>query len=173
VPVFVFFLLFIVWSYLRTHHQNYSKRLSALHDEDELKQRKNMSFRGRPVRLPHSLSIGPVKLAGPKNCSPGSRETRLLSSENFEKWDSWDRTGTVRYCTVPYPFHLTSLLQPPNKNHPRAAHILIAFTKTKQQDYGNRSIGRNYCIGTTADGPFVAASIVACKQIVVVDASCT
>jgi hypothetical protein len=85
-----------------------------LHDEDELKQRKNMSFGGCPVRLPHSLSVGPVKLAGPTNRSPGSCETRFLSSEKFKKWDSWDRTGTVRYCTVPYPFHLTSSLQPPN-----------------------------------------------------------
>ncbi len=42
--VFVFFSLFIMWSYLRTHHQNYSKRLSALHDEDELKRRKGLKI---------------------------------------------------------------------------------------------------------------------------------
>ena len=67
------------------------------------------------------------------------------------------------------------LSTPPN--HLRAAHILIAFlaadAETKKQDDDNRSIGRNYCIGTTADGPYVAAGIVACHHIVVVDTSCT
>ncbi len=63
------------------------------------------------------------------------------------------------------------------QNHLRAAHISIIFlaaaVETKQQDYGNRSMGWNYCIGTTTDGPYVAAGIVACKHIVVVNASCT
>jgi hypothetical protein len=57
------------------------------------------------------------------------------------------------------------LLTPPN--HLRAAHILIAFlaptAETEKQDDNNRSIGRNYCIGTAADGPYVAAGIVACN----------
>jgi hypothetical protein len=79
----------------------------------------------------------------------------------------------VETCTWTTPNQ--PLLTP--QKHLRAVHISIAFlaatTKTKQQDYGNRSIGRNYCIGTTADGPFVAASIVPCNYIVVVDASCT
>ncbi len=63
------------------------------------------------------------------------------------------------------------------QNHLRATHILIAFlaaaAETKQQDNDNRSIGQNYCIGTIADSPYVAAGIVACKHIVVVDALCT
>jgi hypothetical protein len=63
------------------------------------------------------------------------------------------------------------------QNHLRAAHILIAFlaaaAETEQQDDDNRSIGRNYCIGTTLDGPYVAAGIVVCKHIVVVNALCT
>jgi hypothetical protein len=67
------------------------------------------------------------------------------------------------------------LLTPPNHLH--AAHILIAFlaaaVETKQQGDDNRSIGQNYCIGTAADGPYVAVGIVACNHIVVVDASCT
>jgi hypothetical protein len=67
-------------------------------------------------------------------------------------------------------------LSPP-PNHLRAAHILIAFiaaaAETKQQDNDTRSIGRNYCIGTTADGPYVAAGIVVCNHIVVVDSLCT
>jgi hypothetical protein len=62
-------------------------------------------------------------------------------------------------------------------NHLRAAHILIAFlaaaAETKKQDDDNRSIGLNYCIGTAADGPYVAAGIVACNHTVVVDTSCT
>jgi hypothetical protein len=67
------------------------------------------------------------------------------------------------------------LLTPPNHLH--AAHILIAFlaaaAETEKKDDDNRSIGRNYCIGTTADSPYVAAGIVACNHIVVVDTSCT
>jgi hypothetical protein len=67
------------------------------------------------------------------------------------------------------------LLTPPN--HLRAAHILIAFlaaaAETEKQDDDNKSIGRNYCIGTAADSPYVAAGIVACKHIVVVDTLCT
>ena len=63
------------------------------------------------------------------------------------------------------------------QNHLRAAHISIAFlaatAETEQQDDDNRSIGQNYCIRTTAEGSYVAAGIVACKDIVVVDASCT
>jgi hypothetical protein len=89
------------------------------------------------VRLPHSLSVGPVKLAGPKNCSPGSRETQFLSSEIFEKWDSWDRTGMVRYCTVPYPFHLTSSLQPPNNKRcskPEASRL----SSLSRQDFDKK-----------------------------------
>jgi hypothetical protein len=45
-------------------------------------------------------------------------------------------------------------LTPPNCL--RAAHISIAFpasTETEQQEDANRSIGRTYCIGTTADSP--------------------
>jgi hypothetical protein len=67
------------------------------------------------------------------------------------------------------------LLTPPN--HLCAAHILIAVlaatVETKQQDNDTRSIGWNYCTGTTTDGPYVAASIVPCNHIVVVDTSCT
>jgi hypothetical protein len=63
------------------------------------------------------------------------------------------------------------------QNHLRAAHILIAFlaaaVETEQQDDDNRSIGRNYCIGTIADGPYMASGIVACKHIVIVEALCT
>ncbi len=63
------------------------------------------------------------------------------------------------------------------QNHLRAAYISITFlaaaTETNQQDNDNRSIGQNYCIGTAADGPYVAVGIVACKHIVVVNASCT
>jgi hypothetical protein len=62
-------------------------------------------------------------------------------------------------------------------NHLHAAHILIAFlaaaAKTEQQDDDNRFIGWNYCIRTAADGQYVAAGIVACNHIVVVDTSCT
>jgi hypothetical protein len=68
-----------------------------------------------------------------------------------------------------------TIVDPPNHLH--AAHILIAFlaavAETKQQDNDNRSIGQNYCIGTAADGPYVAAGIVACNHIVVVGTSCT
>jgi hypothetical protein len=67
------------------------------------------------------------------------------------------------------------LSTPPN--HIRAAHISIAFlaaaTETKQQDNANRSIGQNYYIRTAADSSYVAAGIVACKHIVVVNASYT
>jgi hypothetical protein len=67
------------------------------------------------------------------------------------------------------------LLTPPN--HLCAAHILIAFlaaaAETEQQDNDIRSIGWNYCIKTTTDGPYVAAGIVACNHIVVVDMLCT
>jgi hypothetical protein len=67
------------------------------------------------------------------------------------------------------------LSTPPD--HLRAAHILIAFlaaaAETEQQDVDNRSIGRNYCIRTAADGPYVAAGIIACNHIIVVDTSCT
>jgi hypothetical protein len=62
-------------------------------------------------------------------------------------------------------------------DHLHAGHILIAFlaaaVETKQQDDDNRSIGRNYCIRTTADGPYMAAGIFACNHIVVVNTSCT
>ncbi len=62
-------------------------------------------------------------------------------------------------------------------DHLRAAHILIAFlaaaAETERQDDDNRSIGRNYCIRTAADGPYVAAGIIACNHIFVVDTSCT
>ncbi len=67
------------------------------------------------------------------------------------------------------------LSTPPD--HLPAAHILIAFlaaaAETEQQDDDNRSIGRNYCIRTTADGPYVAAGIVVCNHIFVVDTACT
>jgi hypothetical protein len=62
-------------------------------------------------------------------------------------------------------------------NHLRAAHILVAFlpaaAETKQQDNANRSIGQNYCIGTAADSPSVAAAIIACNHIVIVNVLCT
>ncbi len=67
------------------------------------------------------------------------------------------------------------LLTPPD--HLPAAHILIAFlaaaAETKQQEDDNRSIGRNYCIRTAADGPYVAAGIIACNHIFVVNTLCT
>jgi hypothetical protein len=63
------------------------------------------------------------------------------------------------------------------KNHLCTTHISIAFiatsTETKEQVDDNRSIGRNYCIGTTTDGPYVVVGIVACKLINVVNALCT
>ena len=65
------------------------------------------------------------------------------------------------------------------QNHLHAAHILFAFlaaakeTETEQQDDDNRFLGQNYCIGTVADGPYVAVGIVACKRILVINASCT
>jgi hypothetical protein len=43
--------------------------------------------------------------------------------------------------------------------------------ETMQQDDDNRSIGWNYCIGTAAEGPYVAAVIIACNHIVIVNAS--
>jgi hypothetical protein len=67
------------------------------------------------------------------------------------------------------------LSTPPN--HLRTAHILIAFlataAETEKKDDDNRFICRNYCIGTAADGPYVAAGIITCNHIVVVDTSCT
>jgi hypothetical protein len=51
--------------------------------------------------------------------------------------------------------------------------FLAAAAKTERQDDDNRSIGRNYCIRTAADGPYVAVGIIACNHIVVVDTSCT
>ncbi len=67
------------------------------------------------------------------------------------------------------------LSTPPD--HLRAAHILIAFlaaaTETEQQDNDNRSIGRNDCFRTAADGPYVAVCIFACNHIIVVDTLCT
>ncbi len=72
--------------------------------------------------------------------------------------------------------HVDNALSTP-PNHLRAAHILIAFlaaaTETEQQDNDNRSIGWNYCIGTTADGPYMATGILACNHIVIVNTSCT
>jgi hypothetical protein len=66
---------------------------------------------------------------------------------------------------------------PTPQNHLHTAHILIAFlanaTETEQQNNDYRSIGWNYCIGTTTDGPYVAAGILACKHIIVVNALCT
>jgi hypothetical protein len=63
------------------------------------------------------------------------------------------------------------------QNHLYAAHILIAFlapaAETDQQDDDNRSIGLTYCIKTTADSPYVAAGIVACKHIIIADVLCT
>jgi hypothetical protein len=59
----------------------------------------------------------------------------------------------------------------------RAAHVLIAFlttaAETEQQDNANRSIGKTYCIGTAADGPYAAAGIIVCNYIVIVYALCT
>jgi hypothetical protein len=67
------------------------------------------------------------------------------------------------------------LLTPPN--HLRATHILIAFlaaaAETERQEDDNRSIGQNYCIRTTADIPYVAAGIVACKHIILINTLCT
>jgi hypothetical protein len=83
---------------------------------------------------------------------------------------AWPVEGTRMWTTPNQP-----LSTPPD--HLRAAHILIAFlaaaAETKQQDDDNRSIGRNYCIRTTADGPYVAVGIIACNNIVVVNISCT
>ncbi len=77
----------------------------------------------------------------------------------------------TRTWTTPNP----PLLTPPD--HLRATHILIAFLaadkEIEQQDDDNRSIGRNYCIRTAADGPYVAAGIIVCNHIVIVDTSCT
>ncbi len=88
-------------------------------------------------------------------------------------WQNWQicPLGLMRTWTTPNWLLLTP------QNHLRATHILIAFlaaaTETEQQDDDNRSIGWNYCIGTTADGPYVAAGIVACEHIIVLDASCS
>jgi hypothetical protein len=69
----------------------------------------------------------------------------------------------------------STIVNPPD--HLRAAHILIAFlaaaTETEQQDDDKRSIGQNYCIRTAADSPYLAAGIIACNHIVVVDTLCT
>jgi hypothetical protein len=85
--------------------------------------------------------------------------------------------STMHYSTQ--RFIITDKTRPLStpQNHLRAAHILIAFLaaamETKKQDNDNRSIGRNYCIRTAADGPYVAAGIVPCNHIIVVDTSCT
>jgi hypothetical protein len=74
--------------------------------------------------------------------------------------------GTRTWTTPNQPLSTPS-------DHLRAAHILIAFlaatAETEQRDDDNRSIGWNYCIRTTADGPYVAAGIFACNHIVVVN----
>ncbi len=64
------------------------------------------------------------------------------------------------------------LSTPPNHLH--AAHISTAFqaatVETKQLNDANRSIGWIYCIGTTADNPYVSAGIVACNHILIANA---
>ncbi len=87
--------------------------------------------------------------------------------------------GGEQYAPLHTVFIVTDKTRPSSTppNHLRAIHILIAFlaaaVETKKQDDDNGSIGRNYCIGTAADGLYVAAGIVACNHIVVVDTSCT
>ncbi len=64
----------------------------------------------------------------------------------------------------------------PPRSPPRRPYLiafLAAAAETKQQDNDNRSIGWNYCIRTTADGPYMAAGIVACNHIIVVNTLCT
>ncbi len=87
--------------------------------------------------------------------------------------------GSEHYAPLHTAFIVTDKTRPllTPLNHLHAAHILIAFlaaaAETEKKDDDNRSIGRNYCIGTAADGPYVAAGIVVCNHIVVVNTLCT
>jgi hypothetical protein len=89
----------------------YSKRLSALHDENELKRSKICELGGCPVCLPLlCFSVSPVKLAGLKDCGPGSRETQFLSSKNFQEIGFLGPYRTVWYGTILYH---TPFISPP------------------------------------------------------------
>ncbi len=86
-----------------------------LHNEDELKRRKNMSFGGCPVCLPHSLSVGPVKLAGPKIAVAGHARHNFWVPKISR--NGIPGTVPVRYSTVLYrtPFISLPCFSPPKK----------------------------------------------------------
>ncbi len=116
--------------------------------------------------------------------SPPSRlqPKPLATPHQQHPWERTHGSGMAKFgqrakpaCCEHRQCSKLTVVDPPNCL--RTAHILIALptaaAKTEQQDNANRSIGWTYCIGTAAEGPYMATGIVAWNHIVVFNAPCT
>jgi hypothetical protein len=89
----------------------------------------------------------------------------------------WPNSASVRNAHFANIGNAANQLLSTPSNCLYTAHFSIALptatAETEQQGDANRSIAWTYCIGTTTDGPYAAAGIIACNCIIISDAPCT